>query len=171
MTDGVGPPQRRNPRLTGHDYRAVGAYFVTVCTDGRRCLFGEVVDDVVVLTPLGRLVQDAWDAIPSRHRWVATDAFVVMPNHVHGVIVQVTTPDGAMNRAPTGEVVRAWKARVTADARRRGLIGDRLWQRGYYDHIVRDEKDLHRVRQYIDNNPLAWALDEENPNRRPPRDV
>jgi REP element-mobilizing transposase RayT len=51
------------------------------------------------------------------------------------------------------------------------LIGDRLWQRGYYDHIVRDEKDLHRVRQYIDNNPLAWALDEENPNRRPPRAV
>jgi len=158
-------PQRCNTRLAGFDYSQAGAFFVTVCTAGRRCLFGNIVDDAMVLTPIGRLVQEVWEEIPTHHEGVQTDAFMVMPNHVHGVIVQVGL-ESAMSGAPTlGEVVRAWKARVTVEGRRRALVHGPLWQRGYHDHIVRDDQDLDRIRRYIDDNPMAWALDEENPLR------
>lgn len=109
---------------------------------------------------------------------VKLDAFVVMPNHVHGVIIldgvvgapfmapagKVGGSDtGAMNRAPTlGEIIRAFKARSSRLIREKGWCSFK-WQRGYYEHVVRDEGDLNNIREYIVNNPLQWALDEENP--------
>lgn len=174
---------RRSLRLQGYDYSQAGAYFVTICTHNRACLFGEVVDGEMRLNETGRMVASALQAISDHFPQVDVDAFVVMPNHVHGIIVingvgaQFIAPNthetdaaainlGAINRAPTlGDMVRAFKARSTRDIRLREP-GVSVWQRNYYEHIVRNEDDLARIREYIVNNPLQWALDRENPANR-----
>jgi REP element-mobilizing transposase RayT len=168
---------RRSIRLRNYDYAQAGAYFVTVCTHNRECLFGEVVDGKMQLNAAGQMVEQCWLAIPEHFPHVELDAFVVMPNHIHGIVV-ITNPveaqfiapntqgamnQGAMNRAPTlGGMVRAFKARSTRDIRLREP-GVSVWQRNYYEHIIRSEESLMRIREYITNNPLQWALDRENP--------
>jgi putative transposase len=150
------------------------------------------------LNDAGQVAQEVWIAIPSQYPGIAIDAFVVMPNHVHGIIMiagTITTPVGAqfiapdsvshvvphaaspdtdpmdttntasaMNRAPTvGEMVRAYKARVTGVInQRQGTRGVPVWQRNFYDHIIRDDHALDRIRQYIVDNPGQWAHDPEN---------
>jgi REP element-mobilizing transposase RayT len=152
--------RRKRMRLEHHDYAMPGAYFVTACTIGRRCLFGEVVDGAMLLNDFGREVEAAWKDLPQHFGRLTLDHFVVMPNHVHGILV---LGDGS---SPLSEVVRSFKTfsahRVNL---RRGSRGASLWQRGFYDHVVRDEADLARIREYIENNPARWALDEENPER------
>ena len=155
-----GKVRRKPMRLEHHDYTTPGAYFVTACTIGRRCLFGEVVEGAMLPNDFGREVEAAWKDLPRYIGKLALDQFVVMPNHVHGILV---LDDGA---PPLSEVMRAFK---TFSAHRvnlqRGSQGASLWQRGFYDHVVRNEADLARIREYIENNPAQWALDEENPER------
>jgi putative transposase len=183
---------RRSIRLKGYDYAQAGAYFVTVCTHNRACLFGDIVDGSMRLNDAGQVVQEVWSTIPTQYPGIAIDAFVVMPNHIHGIIMiastTITTPvgaqfiapnsgssdtpgtigttgaAGAMNRAPTvGEIVRAYKARVTvAINQRQGTRGVPVWQRNFYEHIIRDDDALDRIRQYIVDNPAQWAHDPEN---------
>ncbi len=160
-------PRARRPgslRLPGQDYRAPGPYFVTVCTAERRCLFGEVEADAVRRSPVGDAVARAWSELPHLHPGVQIDAWVLMPNHLHGILAM----DG--ERWALGEVIRAFKARATLAARRSGLWGTgsgegALWQRGFHDHVLRDLPDIEAHRQYIDDNPMKWALDRENPAR------
>jgi putative transposase len=182
---------RRSMRLRGYDYAQAGAYFVTICTYDRACLLGDIVDGTMRLNDAGQVVQEGWTAIARQYSGIAIDAFVVMPNHIHGIIMiaatgttgptgATTTPVGAqfiapnpvphsnttnaMNRAPTvGEIVRAYKARVTVTInQRRGTRGVPVWQRNFYDHIIRDDEALDRIRQYIVDNPAQWAHDPEN---------
>ncbi len=171
-------PHRRSIRLQGYDYSQAGAYFVTVCTHNRTCCFGEIVDGHMRLNSLGELVLATWLDLPGRFVQVSLDAFVVMPNHIHGILhitpvgAQFIAPDsteqgamnqGAINRAPTlGAVVRVLKAVSTRQIRLAGH-GAFAWQRNYYEHIIRNEDSLARIREYIENNPLQWALDRENP--------
>jgi len=164
---------RRSIRLKGYDYSQAGAYFITICTKDRACLFGEVVDGEMRLNALGQIVQDVWHDLPN-HVNVVLDAFVVMPNHVHGIVIipddTVVVVGAGSEPAPTTtrhglpEIVRQFK---TFSARRinelRGTPGLPVWQRNYYEHIIRNEESLHRIRAYIANNPLKWALDRENP--------
>jgi REP element-mobilizing transposase RayT len=105
-----------------------------------------------------------WDELPKNFPGIELDAFVVMPNHVHGIVVLKDA--GAMNRVPTiGEIVRAYKARCTRDINcLRGAQGQLLWQRNYYEHIIRNEFSLQEIREYIANNPAQWANDHENPD-------
>ncbi|GIV89164.1 MAG: hypothetical protein KatS3mg055_1682 [Chloroflexus sp.] len=167
-------PNRRSIRLKGYDYFQPGAYFITICTKDRACLFGEVVNGEMRLNALGQIVQDVWHDLPNHVSNVVLDAFVVMPNHVHGItIIRDDTVVGAGSEpAPTTptkkhhglpEIVRQFK---TFSARRinemRGTPGVSVWQRNYYEHIIRDEQSLNRIRAYIANNPLRWALDREN---------
>jgi REP element-mobilizing transposase RayT len=175
----MGGPRRRALRLRDHDYATPGIYFVTVCTKGRALLFGEVVDGAMVCGAVGDAVRSAWDALPSVHCGLLVDAFVVMPNHVHGVIVLTgegeSGQDGAARCRPPllGAVVRGFKARATLAARRLpespvgigagGSGAGAIWQRGFYEHVVRNEHALDRVRRYIAENPARWALDRENP--------
>ena len=167
-------PKRRSIRLKGYDYTEAGAYFVTICTQDRTCLFGDVVDEEIRLNEAGQVVQAVWDELPNHYPNVELDEFVVMPNHVHGIIVIVGADVGAgFKPAPTipvkrhglAEIVRALK---TFSARRinelRGTPGRSVWQRNYYEHIIRDEESLNRIREYIANNPAQWALDRENPD-------
>jgi len=174
--------RRRSLRLRDFDYTQASAYFVTVCTHRRECLLGEITNGKMLLHDPGRIVQATWQALPQHYPNVCLDAFVVMPNHVHGIIIlspmENVTEDLAgagLKPAPTGsptitkrhglpEIVRAFKTfsacRVNAA---RAAPGTPLWQRNYYEHVVRDEDNLHRIREYIDLNPLQWDLDRENP--------
>ena len=167
---------RRSIRLKGYDYSQPGAYFVTICTQDRVCLFGDVIGGEMQVNALGEIVQAVWDGLSEHYPFVVLDAFVVMPNHVHGVIIITEPMVGAgLKPAPTkpvcqhhglSEIVRAFK---TFSARRinglRGTSGVPIWQRNYYEHIIRTEDALQRIREYIATNPLRWHLDRENPHR------
>jgi REP element-mobilizing transposase RayT len=201
---------RRSLRLRGYDYAQAGAYFVTVCTQNRACLFGEAVKGRMAPNDAGKMIDAWWDRLPGKFPTIAIDAFVVMPNHVHGIIV-ITHPVGATpcgrpdfdltpcgrpdvdgetghprGGAPTmggddghlrggvstvGDVV-GWFKTMTTNAYIRGVkqsgwapFDKRLWQRNYYEHIIRSEDSLRRIREYIATNPVRWAEDAENPAR------
>lgn len=194
---------RRSIRLRGYDYSQPGAYFVTVVTQDRVCLFGEVVNGEMRLNDVGHMVRQEWADLPSRFPNIDLDAFIIMPNHIHGIIIitdvnpvgaglvpaqegatvgrgpvgagLVPAQEGATTRvAPTapntvGDIVGAFKSITTVQytygVKHCGWppFRGRLWQRNYYEHIVRNEESLNRVRDYILNNPLLWETDRENP--------
>jgi putative transposase len=179
--------RRCSLRLKEYDYSQAGAYFVTIYTRDRECLFGDIVDGEMRLNEYGRIVANRWDAIPDYIENVQRDEFVVMPNHVHGIIIlnnvgaQFIAPtgnnrqtpqqtpqinQGVINHAPTtvGEIVRAFKARCTHIINQiRNTPGYPIWQRNYYEHVIRNDDDLNRIRQYIIENPMNWHKDTDNP--------
>ncbi len=186
---------RRSIRLKGYDYTQPGAYFITVCTYMRECLFGEVVDGQMRLNAWGQIVEQCWREIPIHFPHVALDAFVVMPNHIHGIIVigdvgathasplhqtsasplQPTSPSPLPPSHPVhptgpsqgsvGAIVGSFKSVTTRRINAlRGTPGAPVWQRNYYEHIIRNEPSLQRIREYIAMNPLRWHLDRENPD-------
>ena len=167
---------RRSVRLRGPDYTEPGAYFVTLCTRDRRCAFGEVTLDGVQLTPVGETVTEEWSRSADLRAEVELDVFVVMPNHIHGIVVisDISPQSGlrAHGRAPLhrpapslGALVAGFKAATTSHVNRlAGTPGAPVWQRNYYEHIIRSDKELERVRQYIAENPGRWAEDPENPS-------
>ncbi len=164
---------RRSIRLAQYDYSQTGAYFVTICAHERNCLFGDVVDADMRLSDAGCLVQTAWDELPGRFPGVELDGFVTMPNHVHGIVVIVgaglalPSKQGAASSAPTlGDVMRAFKSISALYVNRQLMRSGSLWQRNYYERIIRDEAELQRIREYIETNPARWADDSENPNGR-----
>jgi len=164
---------RRSIRLKDYDYSNAGAYFVTICAHKRRCLFGEMIKGDVKLNQYGRLVEFEWGETAELRDNVALDASVIMPNHVHGIVF--ITGRGVLQYAPTksqfrspsltiGAIIRGFKSAATKRINEtRHMPGAPVWQRNYYEHIIRDEKKLKKTREYIINNPLQWELDEENP--------
>jgi putative transposase len=154
--------RRRSLRLPGYDCSQAGAYFITACTQNRVMLFGEVIDCEVRLNEMGTIVQQMWDDLPTHYHGIDVDAFIVMANHVHGIVILA---DQSERRHAISEIVRGFKTfsarRVNERAGRRGV----LWQRGYYEHVIRHEKALERIRAYIENNPPRWADDPENISR------
>jgi REP element-mobilizing transposase RayT len=140
--------------LRGFDYATGGAYFVTVCVSGMRCLFGEVVDDRMILNSLGRSVEKALVDAPTHWIGVRLDRFVVMPNHVHAI---VWLDSRAGQAPPLHRLVGGFKAAASRAA------GRPLWQRSFHDRVIRDDAELEALRRYVAENPLRWALDRENP--------
>ncbi len=168
---------RQSIRAKGYDYSEPGGYFVTICTYDRQCILGEVSNGKTQLSSCDQFVQSAWNQLPRRFPDIALDECVIMPNHIHGIIMvvgaQFIAPHpiglrkGAINRAPTlGEIIRTFKAASTRLIRQNGHFSF-AWQRNYYDHIMRSDHDLARVRQYIADNSANWEMDEENPDRKP----
>ena len=161
-------PYRRPLRLRDYDYAREGRYFVTIVAANRDAIFGTVIDGAMRLSDEGICVADVWANLPRHYAHVALDAFIVMPNHVHGIVVlgQAQTPDA--KRSPLSEVVRGFK---TYTARRvngiRGIASAPVWQRNYYERIIRNERELQSVRRYIAENPLHWDDDLENPRQLP----
>jgi REP element-mobilizing transposase RayT len=150
---------RRSIRLRGYDYAQAGAYFLTLCTQGRAKLFGRVAGGAVDLTDIGRIVAEEWERTPTIRPNVELDAFVVMPDHMHGIIViawrdaAAPAPDPAVLRSPAhsiGAIVRGFKGAVVR------RVGAPIWQRNYYEHIIRSEAALERIRRYIEANPARW---------------
>ena len=168
---------RRSIRLRGYDYSRAGAYFVTVCTEDRACLFGEVVFGEMVLTDAGQVVQNTWDGLESHYPGVVCDTFIVMPNHIHGIIVlsdggpdadrkpvPATLHDNrALDRPRLSEIVRAFKSfsarRINVSRQSRGAP---VWQRNYYERIIRNDDMYCAIRKYIMDNPARWELDQNN---------
>jgi putative transposase len=167
---------RQSIRLPGYDYSQVGAYYITICARDRECLFGDVVDRRMQLNQAGLIIQSVWDGLPQFYDGIELDAFVVMPNHIHGVIV-IDKPVGPIHESPlyAGPVVqrrRMLLAKIVGRLKMvsakqintlRGSSGQPLWQRNYYEHIIRDDGSLNRIRQYIADNPAQWEFDHENP--------
>lgn len=160
--------QRRSPRLQGYDYASAGVYFVTICTHERVHLFGQVVAGAMVLSPLGQIAYEELGHISAHwHAAVDVDAFVIMPNHVHAIVILVGTafmPSGradAQKRVPTlGMVVGAYKAGVTRRFRELdGFNVAPVWQGRYHDPIIRGEADRDTIRAYIAHNPVRWSED------------
>ena len=187
---------RRSLRLSGYDYGQPGAYFVTVCTQGRECLFGDVVDGEMVLSTLGKIVDEEWARTPKIRREIELDAFQVMPNHIHGIVVITGESNssrnrglgadvGAHGRAPLqgnrgsglwrppkslGSFIAGFKSAVTKRINIvRGEPGRSVWQRNYFEHVIRNESELDVIRSYIVNNPVNWNKDSLNPNCHHPQ--
>jgi putative transposase len=166
----------RLTRLKDYDYSQPSGYFITVCTKNRSCLFGVVDNDRVILNQYGEIIQISGLALPEHYHNVELDVFVIMPNHIHGIIF-LTDVGAGLKPAPTvpvchchplPEIVRGFK---TFSSRKinglRNMSGAALWQRNYYEHVIRRDESLEKIREYIETNPLRWALDKENPvNRR-----
>jgi putative transposase len=185
--------RRRSIRLKGYDYGKAGAYFVTLCTQDRACLFGNVADDTMRLNDAGRIIEQWWFELNRKLPTAEIDEFVVMPNHFHGIVVIPVGADrrvgpeskGAHTGAPLPDsraahqgthagvplpTVIQWFKAMTTNESIRGVkavswpsFNGRLWQRNYYEHIIRNEDSLNRIRQYIIDNPARWAFDRENP--------
>lgn len=153
---------RRSIRLGWYDYRWSGWYFITAVTHERQPVFAERQGTDLTLTNLGRLVDHVWAEIPRHFRHVSIDAFVIMPDHIHGIVVLhgvPRSPAAAGLRVSSGSlaaVVRSFKAAVSRRAGDHELHTGLLWQRNYFERIIRDERSLIRVRQYIADNPAEW---------------
>jgi len=188
---------RHTTRLPGYDYTQPGGYYVTIVTRGRDPVLGAVVDGVVVLATPGVIVQKAWRSLPHHFANVVLDEFVIMPNHVHGIVmitdgirVKPNMMDGncrgeasgmgcvgstvtpfpdasplphGTQRGSFGAILQNFKS---ISARRINAMqntpGQPFWQRNYYEHVIRNETDLQKIRQYIHDNPSKWEFDEEN---------
>src|SRR5512138_1064711 len=179
---------RHSIRLPNYDYSQPGAYFVTIVTWHRECLFGEVVDGEMRLNKFGLVTKEQWEKLPKRFPNIELGAFVIMPNHMHGIIV-ITDGRGtaenpsnlgseATRRAPTREqfqkpvkgsiptIVRSYKSAVSYRINlMRGIQDVPVWQRNYYEHIIRNDRDLQNKTDYIEANPMLCAEDHENPKK------
>lgn len=185
---------RRSIRLEGFDYSSEGAYYVTIVAQGRECLFGEIIDGEMHLNGYGEIVQKWWYEIANHFQNVELGAFVIMPNHVHGIIWiiderrgEVLSPRDNPNsdnlnlheypftnqggetpplRKPTlGQIVAYFKYQSTKEMNRieTDKAITKFWQRNYYEHVIRDEKDLQNKTDYIESNPILWDEDDDNP--------
>jgi REP element-mobilizing transposase RayT len=149
---------RKSVRLPGYDYSFQGAYYVTICTNNRFPYFGKIHDYKIALSRIGMIVEHDWMSIPKHFAAVGLYEFAVMPDHVHG-IVELTTQDHSL-----ASIIGGFKAGVTRLCRQNELVdNEKLWQRGYFEHIVSTEQSLRRIRQYIIDNPIQWELDKPFP--------
>jgi REP element-mobilizing transposase RayT len=164
---------RRSIRLPGYDYTQPGAYFVTICTYQRECTLGAIQNRIANLSSRGHIVEQCWRALPEHASFIDLDAHIIMPNHLHGIIVikhagsrSVTAPDSPPASAPAkgtqsgslGAVIQNFKSVSTRKINQTlQASGTPIWQRGYYEWIIRDDAELGRVRRYIETNPERWA--------------
>jgi len=163
---------RRSTRLQSYDYAQPGAYFVTVCTRDRECLLSDIVDGEMQLNKCGMAVRGEWLRTAELRENVELDASVIMPNHLHGIVV-ITNGRGTARRAPTEEfgkpvansiptIMRAFKSASTKRINEiRSTPGTFVWQRNYYEHVIRNDEELKAIRQYILSNAANWTSDED----------
>ena len=159
--------QRRSIRLKKYNYSQPGYYFITACTQNRQCLFGEIDNNIMKSGGFGNIVKDTWNDLPNHNYNILLDSFVIMPNHIHGIIQFVgagSKPAQSGKNHPLSEIVRQFK---TFSARRinktQNKKGFPIWQRNYYEHIIRNESELDKTRKYIVDNPVTWTEDKDNP--------
>ena len=161
--------RRRSIRLEGYDYSQPGGYFVTICTRNRECLFGEIVDGNIRLNDLGRGIATCWQWLAEQYPYIQLDEWIVMPNHFHGIMLIMNERRGGSRTAPTkqkplGRLIGAFKTVSTKQINEyRDTPHAPLWQRNYYEHVIRNETDLEEIREYIENNPIKWLEDENHP--------
>jgi REP element-mobilizing transposase RayT len=166
MTFNPNTHHRKSIRLRGYDYSQAGLYFITICTHERMPLFGEIIDGKMMPNETGMMAGKCWCAIPDHFPWAMLDEFIVMPNHVHGIITIGANDVGANNHLPLrhgtsrtiGSIVRGFKIGVTKWFRANTDVHV-VWQRNYYEHIIRDEEAYLKIAEYIQTNPQRWSED------------
>ena len=185
---------RRSIRLKNYDYSQAGYYFVTICCYQRQCLFGDIIDGVMKLNQYGEIVAENYQWLSQRYPYLILDEWIVMPNHFHGIIVLTDKPRrGGSRTAPTtlnhkdiiltdknlpinpelkrktlGRLIGVFKTVSTKQINLiRNMPGTKIWQRNYYEHIIRNKRLLENIRQYIINNSLSWHTDSLHPNNSP----
>ncbi len=156
-------PQRKSIRLATYDYSTPGAYFVSICTHNKQCVFGEIVDGEMKSNQWGLIVAEELRRTVELRPYLRLDEHVVMPNHVHAILF--LQPAKNEKARSLGAIIGAYKSFAARRIRQMGF-NSFAWQRGYYDHVIRGEKDLQRIREYVVNNPARWEEDRNNPYRR-----
>jgi REP element-mobilizing transposase RayT len=170
--------RRQSLRLKDYDYASAGAYFVTICTRDRLPLFGDIVQGIMRLSDYGRIVSQEWEISATIRQEITLDAFVIMPNHIHGIIFINESNVGATGGSPIrsgprqgslGSFLSGFKSATTKRINDlRQTPGGLVWQRNYYEHVIRDQGSLQRIREYVANNPARWEFDRENPTATNP---
>ncbi|KKU45023.1 MAG: hypothetical protein UX62_C0043G0002 [Microgenomates group bacterium GW2011_GWA2_46_7] len=166
--------KRKSIRLKEYDYSESGDYFTTICTKDFKCLFGKIIDGEMVLNEVGEIVKNEWLKTPLIRPNVELDEFCVMPNHIHMIITIVERScRGVLQYAPTGlvspsqtvgAIIRGFKSTTAKQINiLRNTPGFPVWQRNYYEYIIRGVKDLDKIRDYIISNPGKWGEDRNNP--------
>ncbi len=172
---------RRSIRLKDYDYSSAGAYFVTICTFQRQCLFGQIVDGAMQLNEIGQIVAEEWLQSRMIRKEIDFDQWVIMPNHLHGIIlIEPTNPVGAngclpirenhshrmvppMKKRSLSSFIAGYKSATTKRINAlRNAAKTSVWQRNYYEHIICNDDSLQYIRQYIQNNPATWQEDQLN---------
>ncbi len=155
---------RRSIRLKGYDYSQGGACFITICMHNRECVFGDVEEIKIELSSIGEIAKKFWMEIPNHFNHLELDEFIVMLNHVHGIIILQLQQHKFQHIIPNsiGSTIRSYKGAVIHWCKNNGHDYFR-WQRNYYEHVIRNEDELNQIRKYIAENPLKWERDEENP--------
>jgi REP element-mobilizing transposase RayT len=169
---------RKGNRLSDFDYSQNGYYFVTICTKNRKEFFGDIRDGKMILNGLGQAVQKCWLDIPIHFPNATLDEYVVMPNHIHGILVIENSDSvGNNNHCSLQDQNASWQTRLSGSlssmirgfkigVKKRCIANGKIdfaWQRSFYDHIIRNEKSLDKIRQYISDNPAQWEFDRNNP--------
>jgi putative transposase len=181
-------PNRKPTRYKSYDYNLPGYYFVTICSNNMKCLFGEINNGVMVLNNFGGVVNNCWNEIPKHFSCVELNYYRLMPNHFHGILI-INPPDvnivlnakfalctaernanivGNANFAfPTdrtkmilSKIIQQFKRQVTIDIKTRLGFKGNIWQKSFYDHVIRNEKELYEIRKYIEQNPMKWDLEK-----------
>ncbi|GAB6099399.1 transposase [Halanaerocella petrolearia] len=182
----------KSMRLKNYDYSKSGHYFVTICSSNRNCIFGKINDNKIKLNKYGQIADDYWSEIPQHFDNVKLDQHIIMPNHIHGIIiiknnncrniknndcrdmachVPTTTTKTTKTRkfgnrksGTLSTIIGSYKSAVTKKTNQiRNTPGNSIWQRNYYDRIIRSEDELNRIGTYIRQNPLKWELDNNSP--------
>jgi REP-associated tyrosine transposase len=178
--------RRNSLRLENYDYSSLGAYFITICTHKRKNLFGEITENIFYPNELGLIIKKNLDNIPNQNLNIELDEHIIMPNHIHIIIWIVGAIHESPKENPTqnisfkdkrviresplrrkkmllSKVIGKLKMQTAKEINIHGnSIGSRVWQRGYYDHIIRNQQDLNNEKQYIINNPKNWESDDNN---------
>ncbi|HOZ38151.1 MAG TPA: hypothetical protein PLH64_05305 [Anaerolineaceae bacterium] len=179
-------PHRKKLRIPDFDYSQPGAYYVSIVTQGRRKLFGQIVDGEMVLNDIGKMVKEVIDQIPEHYPGINVELFVVMPNHIHALLIisevvagpracqsndgKLRGVDPTKKQLSLSEIVHRIKSLTTHEymigVRDKGWsqFEKRLWQRNYYEHVIRNERDYQAIYEYILANPMNWEKDEEFSN-------
>lgn len=148
--------QRKSPRLQDYDYSQSGAYFVTICTYNKNCYFGGITDTTMQLSNIGQIANERWAMLSEFYQSVQLDDYVVMPNHLHGILFLLETGE----KSPElGNIIGGYKSGVSRTVRQETHLKSSLWQSRFHDHIIRNEVDLNRIREYIQTNPARWKSD------------
>jgi len=169
---------RHSLRIKNYNYSLPGAYFITICTYRKENILGYIIDGKIELNILGRITVREWLKTFQIRKNIQLDEYMIMPNHFHGIIILSENNKGVLQYAPTnefrspsqtiGSIIRGFKSAVTRQIKRLDYpFFYSVWQRNYYEHIIRNENELNLIREYIQNNPLRWQYDRENLEGKP----
>jgi len=173
---------RKPTRLKEYDYSRSGYYYVTICSKDHQNIFAEINDSNTVgtglapvryknnmkLSKIGKIIDEQWNDIPNQYDDIESDEYIIMPNHIHGIII-INKREGASPSPTISNIIDSFKSKCSVEylnyIKQNNLnTSGQIWQRSFYDHVIRNEKSLQKIREYIINNPATWADDENNKN-------